>query len=225
MQDQGVLVSAGAQDLGDVVLHRLPERHVPLLPLGQLPAADDQARYARPLPGHPAAVVPLAALALAACGDDDEAGPSTTAATGTSAAETGCTTGETGPLQIVLVNDERGLRVDAAARVLRPDGSAIAGLLAAGGAAASISGHGAAGYLPGNGLGQAFALGLIAAETMTIAVQVLGKLRATLSLPVGTPEDAVLAAAEAEENVQRAIAGKPIRKRIHVPGRIVNFVV
>lgn len=66
---------------------------------------------------------------------------------------------------------------------------------------------------------------LIAAESMTIAVQVLGKLRATLSLPVGTPEDAVLAAAEAEENVQRAIAGKPIRKRIHVPGRIVNFVV
>ena len=55
-------------------------------------------------------------------------------------------------------------------------------------------------------------------------MQVLGKLRATLSLPVGTPEDAVLAAAEAEENVQRAIAGKPIRKRIHVPGRVVNLV-
>ena len=31
--------------------------------------------------------------------------------------------------------------------------------------------------------------------------------------------------AEAEENVQRAIAGKPVRKRIYVPGRIVNFVV
>ena len=66
---------------------------------------------------------------------------------------------------------------------------------------------------------------LLAAETMTIAVQVLGKLRATLVLPVGAPEDQVLAAAEAEENVQRAIGGKPIRKRIHVPGRIVNFVV
>ncbi|WP_426954819.1 leucine--tRNA ligase [Muricoccus radiodurans] len=66
---------------------------------------------------------------------------------------------------------------------------------------------------------------LLVAETMTIAVQVLGKLRATLTLPVGTPEEAVLAAAEAEENVQRAIAGRPIRKRIHVPGRIVNLVV
>ena len=65
-----------------------------------------------------------------------------------------------------LAHTQGGLRVDAAARVLRPDGTPIAGLLAAGGAAASISGHGAAGYLPGNGLGQAFALGLIAAETI-----------------------------------------------------------
>ena len=65
-----------------------------------------------------------------------------------------------------LAHTQGGLRIDAAARVLRADGTAIAGLLAAGGAAASISGHGAAGYLPGNGLGHAFALGLIAAETI-----------------------------------------------------------
>ena len=60
---------------------------------------------------------------------------------------------------------------------------------------------------------------------MTIAVQVLGKLRATIQVPVGADEAAVVAAAEAEENVRRAIAGKPVRKRIYVPGRIVNFVV
>ena len=73
-----------------------------------------------------------------------------------------------------LAHTQGGLRVDAGSRVLRSDGSAIAGLLAAGGAAASISGHGAAGYLPGNGLGQAFALGLAAAETIaaeTIAAE------------------------------------------------------
>ena len=35
----------------------------------------------------------------------------------------------------------------------------------------------------------------------------------------------VFALAEAEENVQRAIGGRPVRKRIHVPGRVVNFVV
>jgi leucyl-tRNA synthetase len=66
---------------------------------------------------------------------------------------------------------------------------------------------------------------LLVAESVTLAVQVLGKLRATIEVPVGASEDAIFAAAEAEENVQRAVAGKPIRKRIHVPGRVVNLVV
>jgi leucyl-tRNA synthetase len=66
---------------------------------------------------------------------------------------------------------------------------------------------------------------LLVAESVKLAVQVLGKLRATIEVPVGATEDAIFAAAEAEENVQRAIAGKPIRKRIHVPGRVVNLVV
>jgi leucyl-tRNA synthetase len=35
----------------------------------------------------------------------------------------------------------------------------------------------------------------------------------------------VFARAEAEENVRRAIGERPVRKRIHVPGRVVNFVV
>ncbi len=58
----------------------------------------------------PAFAVPLVALALGACSDDDggdgEASPETTEAGDPSAAETGCTTSETGPLQIVLVNDD-----------------------------------------------------------------------------------------------------------------------
>ncbi|WP_419898451.1 leucine--tRNA ligase [Roseomonas sp. USHLN139] len=66
---------------------------------------------------------------------------------------------------------------------------------------------------------------LAKADSITLAVQVLGKLRGTISVPVGADEATIFAAAEAEENVQRAIAGRPIRKRIHVPGRIVNFVV
>ncbi len=66
---------------------------------------------------------------------------------------------------------------------------------------------------------------LLVADTMTIAVQVLGKLRATITLPADADEATVLAAAEAEENVRRAVGDKPIRKRIHVPGRIVNLVV
>ena len=66
---------------------------------------------------------------------------------------------------------------------------------------------------------------LLAAETVTLAVQVLGKLRATIEVPVGADETAVFARAEAEENVRRAIGDRPVRKRIHVPGRVVNFVV
>ncbi|HET9018806.1 MAG TPA: class I tRNA ligase family protein, partial [Acetobacteraceae bacterium] len=66
---------------------------------------------------------------------------------------------------------------------------------------------------------------LAAAETVTIAVQVMGKLRGTLSLPPGSKEAEVLAAAEADPNVARAMAGRRIVKRIYVPDRIVNFVV
>ena len=66
---------------------------------------------------------------------------------------------------------------------------------------------------------------LAAAETITIAVQVMGKLRGTIEVPAGADEATVFAAAEAEPNVARAIAGQTIRKRIHVPGKIVNFVL
>ena len=66
-----------------------------------------------------------------------------------------------------LAHTQGGLRVDASARVLRPDGTPIAGLFAAGGAAASISGVGGAGYLPGNGLAQSFGLARLAAAVIT----------------------------------------------------------
>ena len=66
---------------------------------------------------------------------------------------------------------------------------------------------------------------LLAAETVTLAVQVLGKLRATIEVPIDADEASIFALALAEENVQRAIEGREIRKRIHVRGRIVNFVV
>ncbi len=66
---------------------------------------------------------------------------------------------------------------------------------------------------------------LLTADSVTIAVQVMGKLRATISVPPNAPADTVIAAAEAEPNVARALAGKRVAKRIHVPNRIVNFVV
>ncbi len=66
---------------------------------------------------------------------------------------------------------------------------------------------------------------LTAAETVTIALQVMGKLRGTLVVPPDSDPDTVLAAAEREPNVARALAGRRVVKRVHVPNRIVNFVV
>jgi len=63
-----------------------------------------------------------------------------------------------------LFHTQGGLVVDGDARVLRPDGTAIEGLYASGGAAQGISGHGAGGYLAGNGLLPALGLAYLAAD-------------------------------------------------------------
>jgi leucyl-tRNA synthetase len=66
---------------------------------------------------------------------------------------------------------------------------------------------------------------LAAAELITVAVQVMGKLRGTIEVPPGADEATVLAAAAGEPNVARALSGKRIVKRVYVPNRIVNFVL
>ena len=62
-------------------------------------------------------------------------------------------------------------------------------------------------------------------STVDVAIQVNGKLRATISVAKDAPEAIVVGAARAEENVARHIEGKEERRVIHVPGRLVNFVV
>jgi leucyl-tRNA synthetase len=66
---------------------------------------------------------------------------------------------------------------------------------------------------------------LLIAESVTIAVQVMGKLRGTIAVPPDSDAVSVIAAAKAEPNVAKAIEGKRVTKEIHVPNRIVNFVV
>jgi leucyl-tRNA synthetase len=66
---------------------------------------------------------------------------------------------------------------------------------------------------------------LVAVQSVTIAVQIMGKLRGTIEAPPGASADLVIAAAEQEPNVARQLQGRRIVKRIHVPDRIVNFVV
>ncbi|MCU0883510.1 MAG: FAD-dependent oxidoreductase [Beijerinckiaceae bacterium] len=64
-----------------------------------------------------------------------------------------------------LFHTQGGLVVDGAARVLSDDGAPLPNLLAAGGAACGVSGAQASGYLSGNGLLTAVALGFIAGAT------------------------------------------------------------
>jgi len=66
---------------------------------------------------------------------------------------------------------------------------------------------------------------LVVEDTVTIAVQVNGKLRAKLDMPRDAANDNVEAAAMADDNVQRAIGDKTVRKVIVVPNKIVNIVV
>jgi leucyl-tRNA synthetase len=62
-------------------------------------------------------------------------------------------------------------------------------------------------------------------DTVTIAVQVNGKLRGEITLPKDSVEAEVVQAAHADEKVVAHLDGKKIRKTIYVPGRLVNFVV
>ena len=61
--------------------------------------------------------------------------------------------------------------------------------------------------------------------TVTYAVQVNGKLRATIDLAKDIDKDTALAAAKAEAKVIPFIDGKTVVKEIFVPGKIINIVV
>ena len=52
-----------------------------------------------------------------------------------------------------------------------------------------------------------------------------GKLRGTINVPQDAAEDDVIIAAREEDNVARYLDGAEERRIVHVPGRLVNFVV
>ncbi|MDF9826964.1 leucyl-tRNA synthetase [Ereboglobus sp. PH5-10] len=58
-----------------------------------------------------------------------------------------------------------------------------------------------------------------------IVIQVNGKKRGEIMLPVGATQDTALAAARENPDAQPHLAGKEIKKVIYVPGRILNLVV
>jgi len=66
---------------------------------------------------------------------------------------------------------------------------------------------------------------LAADEMMTLAVQVNGKLRGTVSVPPDAAENDALAAALADPAIARHVGGATPRRVIYVPGRLLNLVV
>ena len=64
----------------------------------------------------------------------------------------------------------------------------------------------------------------LARSFVTLVVQVNGKLRGQIEVPVDAQREMIEQAAQAEPNAQRFVEGRPIRKIVVVPGKLVNLV-
>ena len=65
---------------------------------------------------------------------------------------------------------------------------------------------------------------MLVSDTVLLPVQVNGKKRAEITLPRDASNEAVEAAAKADDNVKPFLVGLTVRKVVVVPGRIVNIV-
>ena len=63
------------------------------------------------------------------------------------------------------------------------------------------------------------------ASEVTIAVQVGGKLKSTVTVPMGSEEAAVLEVVTADAKIAKLMEGKEIVKVIHVPNKLVNLIL
>jgi leucyl-tRNA synthetase len=66
---------------------------------------------------------------------------------------------------------------------------------------------------------------LLSSDTVTLVVQVNGKLRDRIEAAADAPEDELLALARGSEKVRRHLDGKEVVKEVVVPGKLVNLVV
>ena len=62
-------------------------------------------------------------------------------------------------------------------------------------------------------------------KVVELIVQVNGKLRGKVEVALDASEDDVVELARRQENVERFVADKTVRKVVHVPNKILNFVV
>ena len=65
----------------------------------------------------------------------------------------------------------------------------------------------------------------LVANTITIVLQVNGKYRGDLTVPIDTTEAELLSLASSHPKVAAHIAGQPIKRSIYVKGRILNILV
>jgi leucyl-tRNA synthetase len=65
----------------------------------------------------------------------------------------------------------------------------------------------------------------LASDTMTIVVQVNGKVRAELEVSTDASEDQIVEAAKAHEKVAPHLEGKEVKRTVYVPKKLVSFVV
>ena len=61
-------------------------------------------------------------------------------------------------------------------------------------------------------------------NSVEIVLQIMGKVRSRMTIPVDMPKDQVLALAKQDEKIASAIAGKTIKKEIYIPNKLVNIV-
>lgn len=61
-------------------------------------------------------------------------------------------------------------------------------------------------------------------NSVEIVLQIMGKVRSRMTIPVDMPKDEVIALAKADEKIAAAIEGKTIKKEIYVPNKLLNIV-
>lgn len=61
-------------------------------------------------------------------------------------------------------------------------------------------------------------------NSVEIVLQIMGKVRSRMTIPVDMSKDEVIALAKADEKIAAAIEGKTIKKEIYVPNKLVNIV-
>ena len=66
---------------------------------------------------------------------------------------------------------------------------------------------------------------MMAADTVELPVQIMGKVRSRVTVPADADQAAIEEAALADERIRGLLEGRTVRKVIVVPGRIVNVIV